>query len=68
MLKNTLTNLSQTYLSKFVSAMQDSVNRRLSLYEEQDAFLLVSALDPHFKLKWCKNTKYSTIEVEREKI
>ena len=63
-LKNTLTNLSQTYLSRFVSAIKDCANRRLSSCEEQDAFLLVSALNPNFKLKWCKNTEYSTIKVE----
>ena len=47
-----------------MSALKDSVNRRLSLYEEQDAFLLASALDPWFKLKWCMNTEYSTIKTK----
>ena len=47
-----------------MSALKDSINRRLSLYEEQDAFLLASALDPWFKLKWCMNTEYSTIKTK----
>ena len=49
-LKNTLTDLSQSYSSRFVSTLKDSVNRRLSPYEEQDAFLLASELEPWFNL------------------
>ena len=33
-----------------MSTLKDSVNRRLSPYEEQDAFLLASELEPRFNL------------------
>ena len=46
-----------------MSALKDSIIRRLSPYEEQDGFLLDSALDPLLKLKWYTNTEYSTIIV-----
>lgn len=55
-------SLSQKFSSKFVLALKESVYTRLSKYEECDAFLLASALDPRFKLKWCANDEYRTLK------
>ena len=52
-LKATMNTLSQKLSSKFVLALKASVNSRLSHYEECEAFLMASALDPRFKLEWC---------------
>lgn len=64
-LKSTMENLCQKYTSKFVSTLKASVHKRLSKYEEYDAFLLASALDPRFKLKWCTtSTEYDNVKAK----
>ena len=57
-LKSTIDKLYEKYSSRFVFALKTSIHKRLSVYEEVDAFLTASALDPRFKLKWCKSDEY----------
>ena len=47
---------------KFVSTFKASVNSRLSHYEECEAFLMASALDPQFKLKWSSSVEYNSLK------
>ena len=51
-LKAELDALYTKYSSKFVLALKDSVHKRLSYYEEHDAFQTTAFLDPRFKLNW----------------
>lgn len=55
-LKSTIETLSRKYTCRFVVSLKASVNKRLSRYE--DAFVLASALDPRFKLKWSTPSEY----------
>lgn len=61
-LKAKMNTLSQKLSSKFVSALKASVNSRMSHYEECEAFLMASALDPWFKLEWCSSVEYNTLK------
>ncbi len=56
-LKSTVEDLSHKYTSRFVTTLKSSINKRLSMYEDIDEFLLASALDPRFKLKWCSSNE-----------
>ena len=61
-LKETMLSLSQKYSSRFVAALQASVEKRLTRYENCDAFLIASALDPRFKLKWCTSSEVDSLK------
>ena len=61
-LKSTIDNLNRKYTSRFVANLKASVYKRLLKYEEIDAFLLASALDPRFKLKWCTPSEYNELK------
>ena len=61
-LKSTIENLGRKYTSRFVANLKASVYKRLSKYEEIDAFLLASALEPRFKLKWCTPSEYNELK------
>ena len=64
-LKASMAKLSNKFLTWLVSALKTSVDDRLSLYEEREAFLFASALDPRFKLKWCSSSdEYSSIKAK----
>lgn len=58
-LKSKVEKLYEKYSSRFVLALKTSIHKRLSTYEEVDAFITASALDPRFKLKWCKPDEYT---------
>ena len=47
-LKSELRDMRSKFNSKLVSTL-----RRLSSYEDEDYLILVSILDPRFKLQWC---------------
>ena len=63
-LKSTIDSLSHKYTSRFVATLKASINDRLSKYENIDAFLMASALDPRFKLKWCKPIEYNELQAK----
>lgn len=50
-LKSKIDFLNHKYVSRFVATLKASINHRLSKYQNIDAFLMASALDPRFKLK-----------------
>lgn len=50
-LKSKIDFLNHKYASRFVATLKASINDRLSKYQNIDAFLMASALDPRFKLK-----------------
>ena len=52
-LKAEMALLCDKFTTNFVTALKDSVDKRLSHYEQYDAFLTAAALDPWFKLQWC---------------
>lgn len=54
-LRQALDSLSTTYNSRMLIALQTSLKKRMSKYEEQEGFILATLLDPRFKLKWCQN-------------
>ena len=54
-LKNNMKKMQYTYNSKLVLALRESVEKRLTLFEENDVYTTASALDPCFKLKWCNS-------------
>ena len=61
-LKSTLEELHHKYSSKFVATLKKSVGTRLSQYEKSETFLIASALDPRFKLKWCSASEHNSIK------
>ena len=56
-LKFELDALYTKYSSKFVLALKECVHKRLSHYEEHDAFQTASFLDLCFKLNWCTESE-----------
>ena len=71
-LKSKVELLSRKYTSKFMATLKASVYSRLGKYEDIHVFLMASALDPRFKLKWCKPMEFNhlkpTLIKEVEKI
>ena len=57
-LKSKVELLSRKYTSRFVATLKASVYSRLGKYEDVHVFLMASALDPRFKLKWCKPVEF----------
>lgn len=51
-LKHQLNLISVDYNSKILTTLKKSTNFRLSLYENEDRFMIASAVDPRFKLRW----------------
>ena len=51
-----------------VTALKDSVEKRLAPYENDDALVMAAALDPRFKLRWCSPDKLSRTERTVESI
>lgn len=45
-----------------VTALKDSVEKRLAPYENDDALVMAAALDLRFKLCWCSPDKLSRTE------
>ena len=50
-----LSTLRMKYSNALVKELAESVERRLTIYESEDAYTTASVLDPRFKLKWCKD-------------
>ena len=61
-LKSKVELLSRKYTSRFVATLKASVNSRLGKYEDIHVFLMASALDPRFKLKWCKPVEFNHLK------
>jgi len=55
-----LQKMSAKYRSKLMAALQASFDRRMAPYAEKEVFILATALDPRFKLKWAQG-----MELER---
>lgn len=47
-------NMNSRVNGKLVTALKQSLERRLSVYEEKSLYKMAAALDPRFKLAWCK--------------
>ena len=54
-LRKSLQSLSVTYNSRMLHALENSLDERMSKYEDRERFILASILDPRFKMKWCKD-------------
>ena len=61
-LKSKVDLLSRKYTSRFVATLKASVYSRLGKYEDIHVFLMASALDPRFKLKWCKPVEFNHLK------
>ena len=53
---------SHKYTSRIVATLKASVYGRLGKYEDIHVFLMTSALDPMFKLKWCKPVEFNHLK------
>ena len=62
-LKSTIDSLSHKYTSRFVATLKSSIDKRLTMYENIDAFLLASALDPRFKVQAQMMFTYALLSV-----
>jgi len=58
-LKAELRNMRSKFNSKLVSTLTASVTRLLLSYEDRESLILVSILDPRFRLLWCA---YDSVE------
>ena len=47
--------LCTKYSKSLVKSLADSLERRLSVYENEEIYTIACTLDPRFKFKWCKN-------------
>lgn len=52
-LKLHLRDMTSRYNNKLVETLRASVDKRLTVFEEREAFVIASCLDPRFKLDWC---------------
>ena len=52
-LRRSLETLSVTFNSGMLTALTNSLDRKMAKYESRELFMLASTLDPRFKLKWC---------------
>ena len=50
-----LVSLSAKYKSRLVTALKESVEKRLSAFEDDKSFILATVLDPRFKIRWCND-------------
>lgn len=56
-LRHQLNLISVDYNSKMLTTLKKSINSRLSLYDNEDCFVIASIVDPRFKLRWCETEK-----------
>ena len=61
-LKHQVQQISATYNNKMVSTLKDSIQQRLSHYQDDDSYLTAAVLDPRFKLRWCPADKRCEME------
>ena len=61
-LKVQLSKMDTRYLSKMVDALIQSVSKRFNAFEYEKCFQLAAALDPRFKLAWCKTSEAELIK------
>ena len=47
--------LATKYKNKMITALRNSIEKRLSVFESRELYTQASLLDPRFKLKWCKD-------------
>ncbi|XP_060072674.1 zinc finger BED domain-containing protein 4-like [Ylistrum balloti] len=56
-LRHAMDNISVTYNNKMTQALKRSLQKRMSVYEDDDLFTTAAILDPRFNLKWCEPEK-----------
>ena len=61
-LKSNLSKMKSRYNCKMVLTLVESVDRRLSVYEENESFMMASILDPRYKAQWCKPTETEVVK------
>lgn len=49
-----LDNMQSRFNNKLVSGLKHSLEKRLTVFEDKQRYKLAAALDPRFKLAWCK--------------
>ena len=62
-LRAELQSLRETYSSKMIATLQDSLETRLSKYEHMDRFKIATTLDPRFRLRWCDEGGAARVKV-----
>ena len=68
-MKDELTTIRTKKTSALCSSLINSVQKRLTLYENNDTFIIATTLDPRFRLKWCDESEVSTyLEKIKKKI
>ena len=59
-LKAQLLNVSVQYTEPVRAALLNSIDRRLSTYEDKNSFQMAAILDPRFNLTWCHSKQESS--------
>ena len=61
-LREQLLNMTKNYNCRLLTTLQDSLQKRLSKYEEMEAFQLTASLDPRYKLDWCTDAEFENVK------
>ena len=60
-LKEQLQKHSEMFNCRLLTALDTSLERRLSKYEDMEVFQLAATLDPRYKLDWCMDEEFDNI-------
>ncbi len=61
-LREQLEKLSEEFSCRLLTALQASLESRLSKYEDMEVFQLAATLDPRYKLDWCADDEVENIK------
>ena len=61
-LRYRIQQISAVYSNKMVTTFKESINKRLSRYEEDDLYMMATTVDPRFKLRWCNSKERHSVE------
>ncbi|VDI75847.1 Hypothetical predicted protein [Mytilus galloprovincialis] len=67
-LRKKLQSLVSLYNNKIVTTLIESIAKRLSKYEENEALVIATALDPRFKLQWCDQNRSDFESLLKDKV
>lgn len=60
-LKAQLQQMAGKFKCKLVTALQASFTKRMAIYEDMETFVMATALDPRFKLKWANGQELDSL-------
>jgi len=64
-LKHHMQSMVSKYQSVLATNLQQSLNKRMLYYEQNETYILAAILDPRFKLRWCldSNEKHKSLGI-----